>query len=384
MKLIAQVKLQPTEEQADALKRTIKRANEACNYLSARAWESKTFRQYSLHKLAYYDTREKFPDLSSQVVVRAIARVADTYKLDRKRKRSFKPLGAIPYDQRILSWKTKDKQGVSIWSVEGRLHIEFVCGDHQREMLENRLGQADLVYRDGMFFLHQCCEVETPDPDDPDGWLGVDLGIVNIAVTSDGEMFSGEQLEAKRQWYERRRAILQSVGTKSAKRRLKQIKGRQSRFQTWVNHNVSKAIVEKAARHNLGIAIEDLTGIRERTTVRRSQRSRHHNWPYYQLRSFIQYKSELHGVPLKTVDPAYTSQTCSVCGHVSRSNRVSRDKFVCSVCGYSANADRNAALNIARRADVNTAMVSPDGDKGLSTIASPLEVRDNAPLQAAG
>lgn len=383
MKLIAQIKLQPTEEQANALKRTIESANDASNYLSQRAWEAKTFGQYALHKLAYYDAREQFPILSSQMIVRSIARVADTYKLDRKHKRVFKPLGAIPYDQRILSWKTKNKQEVSIWSIAGRLHIKFVCGEHQMKMLESRLGQTDLVYRNGMFFLHQCCEIETPDQNDPDGWLGIDMGIVNIAATSDGEVFSGEQLETKRKWYEYRRAVLQSVGTKSAKRRLKKIKGRQSRFQTWINHNISKAIVEKAARHNLGIAVEDLTGIRE-ATVRQSQRSRHNNWPFFQLRSFLNYKSELFGVPFKTVDPAYSSQTCSVCGHVSKSNRISRDKFVCSLCGYSANADENAARIIAQRAEVNRPMVSPDGDKGLMSIASPLEGRDNAPQLAAG
>ena len=103
MKLIAKVKLLPTEQQSIALRCTLELANQACNYLSNRAWESKTFRQYNLHKLAYYDARAKFPDLSSQIVVRCIARVADAYKLDRETKRQFRPISAIAYDDRILT-----------------------------------------------------------------------------------------------------------------------------------------------------------------------------------------------------------------------------------------------------------------------------------------
>ena len=101
MKLVAQVKLLPTPEQADALRRTLELANSACNYLSERAWEAKTFRQYDLHKLAYHDARAEFPDLSSQIIVRSIAKVADAYKLDRRTKRTFRPYGSIAYDQRI-------------------------------------------------------------------------------------------------------------------------------------------------------------------------------------------------------------------------------------------------------------------------------------------
>lgn len=379
MKVIAQVKLLSTPEQADALKRTIELANAACNYLSERAWEAKTFRQYSLHKLAYHDTRAEFPNLSSQVVVRCIAKVADAYKLSRKRKRTFNPLGAIAYDERILSWKTRDEQRVSIWAIGGRQHIPFATGERQKEMLEHRQGQADLIYRGGELYLHQICEIETPDPDDPEGWLGVDLGIVNLAVTSDGDVFSGEQLEARRQWYADRRATLQAVGTKSAKRRLKQLSGRQSRFQKDTNHCISKALVETAQRTGRGIALEDLSGISSRTRVRRGQRNKHHNWPFYQLRQFLSYKSEMYGVPVQFVDPRHTSQSCSVCGHTDKSNRVSRDDFLCSACGYAASADLNAAINIAARANVNSPMVSTDGSKGLSANCATARGQGQAP-----
>jgi len=387
MKLIAQVKLLPTPEQAEVFKRTLELANAACNYLSNRAWEAKIFRQYDLHKLAYHDTRSEFPDLSSQVIVRCIAKVSDAYKLDCKTKRTFKPYGSIAYDSRILKWYThRDPPEVSIWAVGGRIkHLLFAAGEHQMEMLDGLRGEADLILRNGEWYLHQVCEVETPAPNDPEGWLGVDLGIVNLATTSDGDAFSGAEIETKRQWYEKRRAILQSVGTKSAKRRLKQLAGRFARYQKHVNHCISKALVGTAQHTSRGVALEDLSGIRKRARVRRRQRARHSNWAFYQLRQFVTYKAQLAGVAVALVDPRYTSQLCPLCGHISKANRKSRDWFACSCCGFAGPADHVAAINIAARAEVDRPMDSTEGLKDIPiSIAAPFEVRVNASPLAAG
>lgn len=375
MKLIAQAKLQPTEEQAQALLDTIETANAACNFISNVAWETETFYQFALHKLTYYPVREKF-DLSAQVTVRQIAKVADAYKLDRKRKRRFRKHGSIAYDKRILSWRLKDNT-INIWTMKGRQRIPFVCGPKQQELLKHRFGEADLIYRNGKFFLHQVCEIVESDEYDPTDWLGIDLGIVNLATDSDSTVFSGEQTENKRRWYENRRAVLQSVGTKSAKRRLKQMSGRQSRFQKDTNHVLSKTIVVKAQRTHRGIAMEDLSGIRNGTRVRKSQRSRHSNWSFYQLKNFVTYKAKLHGVPFQLVDPRNTSKTCSVCGYCDKANRLTRDDFLCKACGFSAPADMNAAVNVAARAVSTRPVVSTEMAKGTQlSIAPSLEVRD--------
>ena len=126
MRLTIQLKLQPTPEQASALKRTLERANAACNSISRIAWESKTFRQFAVHKLVYQPVRETF-ELAAQMAVRCIAKVADAYKLDKKVMRSFTPHGAIAYDDRILSFALP-KSEVSIWTLDGRQAIPFVCG----------------------------------------------------------------------------------------------------------------------------------------------------------------------------------------------------------------------------------------------------------------
>src|SRR5262245_16168075 len=118
MRLTAAIQLLPTPEQADTLRRTLETANAACDSISQIAWERKTFRQFAIHKLAYQTARETF-HLAAQLAVRCIAKVADAYTLDRKTRRTFQPHGAIPYDDRILSYNLKGSE-VSIWTLDGR------------------------------------------------------------------------------------------------------------------------------------------------------------------------------------------------------------------------------------------------------------------------
>jgi IS605 OrfB family transposase len=356
MKLTAKVKLLCTPEQRQILQDTLKEANQACNAISGMAWNEQTFKQYDIHGLVYYPIREHYR-LSAQMVVRAISKVADGYKLDQKRKRKFSYKGAFPYDERILTWYTH--QGcVSIWTVAGRLRIPYASGEYQDNLLQTQKGQSDLCCIKGEFYLYATCEVDELPEQEVDDAIGVDMGVTNIVVTSDGEIESSNQVEERRRWYQRRRDILQSVGTRSAKRRLKQLAGRQARFQRDVNHSISRRLVDLAQHTHRAIAIEDLSGIRTRTRVRKKQRARHANWAFYQLRQFLAYKCQLAGIPLVLVDPQHTSQECSQCGQMDRRNRRSQERFVFVHCGFECHADLNASFNIRSRAIVNSPMVS--------------------------
>jgi putative transposase len=372
MKLIAQVKLLPTPEQADALRHTLEQANAACRFVSDTAWETKTFRQYDLHHKCYQAVREQF-GLSAQVAVRAIAKVADAYKLDHKTKRTFKTTGSIAYDDRILSWRLQD-QTVSIWTVNGRLRIPFVCGERQKELLQTRQGESDLGLYKGMFFLSATCEVDEPKPVDVEGALGVDLGVTNIAVDSDGEVHKASHINNVRHRHRRLRAKLQAKGTRSAKRKLKRLSGKEQRFAKDTNHCISKKLVAKAKDTNRAIALEDLGGIRERVTVRRKQRATVgtccsvHSWAFYQLRSFVTYKAKRVGVPVFLVDPRNTSRTCPACGHIDKANRPNQSTFCCMVCGFAGLADHIAAINIGRRAAVNPPIVARDEAKANASL----------------
>lgn len=351
VKLTAKVRLVATPEQRSYLLDTMRRFNAACNHISGVAWETKTFKQVSLHHLVYYPTKDKF-DLSAQMVVRANAKVIDAYKLDKQTKRSFRELGAITYDDRVLSWK-KTTQTVSIWTLGGRQTIPFVCGEYQRRLLATQQGETDLAYVRGEFYLLTTVNVEEPEPVEVEGVLGVDLGIVQIATDSDGEAYSGSHLNRVRHRHHRLRKKLQKKGTKGAKRRLKKLSGKERRFANHVNHSIAKKLVAKAERTKRAIALEDLKGIRLRVRARRPQRATLHSWGFFDLGSKLSYKAQRVGVPIVFVDPRYTSQQCSVCGHTERANRTDQSTFACKSCGHTANADWNAARNIAGRGVVN-------------------------------
>ena len=353
MKLTVLVKLLPSRSQRGALLATLRRVNEACDYASAVAWDKGTYaNKYRLQQATYHDIKERF-GLTAQVVIRLLAKVADAYKLDRRTRRTFRPLGAIAYDDRILRWYSEASE-VSIWTTEGRQRVPFVCDERTRALLASRRGESDLVYRAGKWYLLATVEVEEPPSGTPEDWLGVDLGVANIASDSDGEIHTSERVEKSRKRYERIRAKLQKAGTKSAKRHLKKLSGKERRFKRDTNHVLSKRIVSKAKQTDRGIALEDLKGIRQRTgkRLRRSQRGRHGKWAFGQLRGFLEYKARLAGVALVCVDPAYTSQACNECGYCDKANRRSQSEFICKGCGHVAHADTNAARNIRSRASV--------------------------------
>jgi putative transposase len=351
MKLTAKVKLQPTLEQALLLRATLEQVNRACNYISQRAWATKTFNQFKLHKLTYADTRVKF-NLTAQVVVRAIAKVADAYKADRKQKRVFTPHGAIAYDNRILNWRMAANT-VSIWCLGGRQVIPFVAGPRQFELLAHQQGETDLATVDGKFYLLAVCEIETPEPADVMDVLGVDMGVVNIATDSDGNVYSGAQVNGLRHRHRKLRQKLQAIGTHASRRLLKKRSGKEQRFANNINHTISKRIVANAQGTGRGIALESLTHIRDRITARKAQRATLHSWSFFQLRSFIEYKAQRAGVVVVAVDPRNTSRLCPACGCIDKANRKSQSSFLCISCGYAGLADTIAAVNIRGRAVVS-------------------------------
>ena len=349
MKLIVNIKLKPLDSQHAALLATLKEANKACDWISQEAFEHKVYGQFAIHKLVYRAVRDTF-SLSAQMVVRQISKVADSYKIQTEKQTIFKPLGSIAYDDRIISFKKSDI--VSIWTTQGRLNIPFVMGTHQRKLFQFRKGEVDLMYRKGEFYLNAVCDVPEETPFEPKDILGIDFGIIEIAGDSDGESFSGKQIEKVRQTFAHRRRNLQRKQTKSAKRKLKQLSGKQSRFQKNENHIISKKLVAKAKDTMRSISLEDLTNIRARITVRKKQRNKLNNWAFADLREKISYKAKLSGVTVIAVNPKNTSRECSDCGHISKSNRKSQSNFICQQCGHSANADANAARNIRARATV--------------------------------
>jgi putative transposase len=369
VKLTTQVKLLPTPEQATALEATLRACNAAASDVAVIAREIGCYRNYDLRRHTYHGIKADYR-LGAQAAQHVIKKVADAYATlaanlkagnygqpgSKRRRRvetnsvGFRWDAAQPYDARMLSW-CHDERTVSIWTTGGRIKgIAFTGSPAQlKAVATSTVGESDLVHRDGMWFLYASIEVDEPEVYEPDGFLGVDLGIANIAYDSDGTRYAGTRLNGYRRRQLRLRHRLQEKGTKSAKRLLARRNKKEARHAANVNHTIAKSIVTEAARTGRGVAVEQLTGIRDRVRLRKPQRVTLSSWSFHQLGGFLAYKARRAGVPLVQVDPRYTSQTCHGCRHRDKRNRPNQETFICRSCGVVAHADLNAALNIAQR-----------------------------------
>jgi IS605 OrfB family transposase len=322
-------------------------------------------------------------------MVRAIAVVAISYKVEKEKKRIhwFKPTSAIPFDSRLRSFHGSDSVSLRLWNQ--RIRVPIILGQYQQQKMNgiklSDTGESDLIYdrvNDRFYLVLTIDEPESPATHSSKV-LGLDLGIKNIAADSDGTIYTGATVECTRKRYSNLRSGLQSRGSKSSRRHLKRLSGKERRYSRDVNHCLSKLIVQKAKGTGRSLALEELKGIRDRlgrkpikapvlgdpTTavekprkhVRKSVRTLINTWSFFQLRFFLAYKAKIAGVEVYVVPSAYSSQTCSVCGCVSKSSRISRDDFHCISCGHSEPADTNAAKVISQRAPVNEPIASSMG-----------------------
>jgi putative transposase len=350
VKTIIKMHLLADEIGSKRLLATMEAFNQACNEIAETCFIEKTASKYTIQQLVYHVIRKKY-GLSAQLTIRAIAKTCEAYKVNKAVKPVFKKHGSITYDSRILTFKglNTDFPQVSLTTLDGRRFFNLKVCAYFTGRTNRVQGQVDLIYRKGKFFLHATCDMPEDTPLEPDDVLGVDLGVKNIAVDNTGAVFSNEKVEQVRVKLYKQRQILQQVGNKHAKRKLKTISGRERRFRTDTNHCISKCLVEKAKDTNRAIALEDLTHINERTTVRKSQRAERLSWAFCQLRSFITYKAKLKGVPVILVNPRNTSRSCNACGHTEKANRKSQAEFCCRKCGHTDHADLNGAKNIRNK-----------------------------------
>lgn len=341
MKLVYKIKLLPNKEQYKLLLDTIMVANDACNHISDIVWEQKIFQQFEIHKEVYHSIKSKF-NLGSQVVIRCISKVSDAYKRTNiKVKRTFQPLGSICYDSRILTYKSEDM--VSIWTINGRIKMPIAC--YNSNYIQYIKGESDLIFNKGKFYLYQTIEVPDTEIKNVEEFIGVDMGLVELAALSNGITFNAKKLTDYREKRNRVRSSLQSKCTKNAKRILKRLSGKEKRTTTIINHTISKKIVSIAKEEGKGVAIEDLKGITfSSKTKGKKFRTRLNRWSFSQLRRHLTYKCLLSGVKLIDVPPAYTSKTCSNCLHIGLRNKKT---FTCKKCDSVLDADINAAKNIA-------------------------------------
>ncbi|MGL5880582.1 MAG: RNA-guided endonuclease InsQ/TnpB family protein [Xenococcaceae cyanobacterium] len=355
--LTVSCKLEVSPHQVEKLNAVLTYFAKCCEYVNSKTSKNLT-NQIAVQSLIYKDARAHF-GLSAQMTIHAIRRVCanrKTAKQKGKTVKRFTPTSAT-YDSRIFTFRESD-WAVSLTMLKGREKFRLHIGNYQKHLLQGQNPKsATLVKRnDGSFYLQIQLESEAPAIPDTENVLGVDLGRTDIACTNDGGKFSGKQITQTRDRYSRVRASLQSKaskGTRSTRRRARQVlqrlSGRERRFQTWLNHTISYRLIQQAKTSKQAIALENLTGIRERTNAlprSKTERRRSNSWAFYQLRQFLTYKGVKFGVDVRLVDPRYTSKTCHCCKIIG--NRQGK-RFAClnNRCGWIGDADLNGAKNIA-------------------------------------
>jgi len=346
-------KMAPTQEQMSEIEDTLKAFTDACIWINSNV-DARIRNRVIIHHFAYKDVRAKF-GLSANLAVNAITRVAGNRKtahLNGSDVVEFKPT-SVSYDARIFAFRELDEM-VSLTLLRSRQRIKLVLSDYQKDRLKgSRPTSATLCKKGREYYINIQIKSEAPEPIHTNKVLGVDLGITDIAMTSEGQSFAGEAIkDIKNHYASVRQSVQQAVskGTRSCRRRgrqlLNRLSGKESRYQKQINHEISKAIVARAQKMPAMVALEDLTGIRVGVNKKagKDQRRKINGWAFYQLREFLTYKALAVGVPLVLVDPAYTSQTCHKCGrHGIRKGK----KFSCPHCGWSGDADFNGANMIA-------------------------------------
>lgn len=348
MKIVRTIvcKLNPSREQAAEMEATLVAFAASCNHIAEVCRSIHSTHKVMVQQECYTSVRAEY-GLSANLTIRAIARVCVALKSSENTPSLFRPT-SIDYDARIFSFRERDWT-FSLTLLHSRQRLATVLGEHQQAALKGRKPtSATLVKRrDGTYFLHVQVKEEAPQPRTAADYLGVDLGIAQIAVDSDGNTYSGEPVERIRCKHNRQRRRLQRRNTKGAKKKLKRLAGKEARFRRHENHVISKRLLETAKRTGRGIAVEKLAGIRERIRARSGEaRNQLSGWSFHQLRSFIEYKAVQAGIPVVAVNPRNTSRTCSQCGHCGKKNRKTQETFACQHCGFSCHADWNAARNI--------------------------------------
>jgi putative transposase len=320
----------------------------AYNTVCEIGYKDRDFNGVSLHHKTYKDLREYLPaEFAITARMKATESLKSIRKLFRKKKQPKCPnskLCSIRYSKNSYNiWF--DKNEISLLTVNGRKRYKINVPEYFKQYLSWRRTSADLLLRKNEIFICIVFTKEINDFESNGKVVGIDRGINKLAVTSDNKFFDGKKIRLVSNRYEMIRSKLQSCGSKSAKRHLKILSGKENRFRDDVNHKISKQIVESLESGTI-IVLEDLKSIRQNVRLRKKQRKEIHKWNFFKLEQYITYKAEAKGIKIEFVDSRYTSQKCSICGYISRSNRKSQSQFKCKECNFTLNADLNAARNI--------------------------------------
>lgn len=375
------LRISVTPEQIELFRQTTEQYRQACNFVSKYIFDNAFNLAYlSLNRALYAEIRSRF-GLKSQMAQSCIKTTIAKYKTVKEQ------LFQTPYKYKdengdwkritkTLEWlwkpiffgrpqvdlvRDRDYSFVdggnilSINTLGGRVKCSFF-GEPFAAYLDGTydLGTAKLVELKGLWYLHipVTKAVEDFEKENVHHVVGIDRGLRFLAVSYDEqgktEFVSGKKIATKRRKFQEVRRQLQAKGTKSAKRRLKSISGRENRWMSDVNHQISKTLVRKYGENTLFV-LEDLTGVSfEESNLSRGAKQNYdlRSWSFYQLEQFLSYKARENKSEVLKVSAKYTSQRCPKCGTIHKENRDHHNHFYACQCGYRSNDDRVGAMNI--------------------------------------
>lgn len=321
------------------LKDTIEQYSQAYKYCIDKGIELHTSNKKKIHNATYYQLREMYPKIPSALLqtVRDVA--CENLKALKLKTKPLPKNKFIRYDKRTFSFKNAL---VSVSTVNGRKKFNVIIPEYFKKYLDWNCKAGTVTLRGNQLWLNLIFNKEVKQKVIPKTFIGIDRGINNIVVTSDNEFYNSKQLKNTKSKYQYLKKKLQSKGTPSAKKHLKKISGREKRFVRDVNHCISK---ELASKDYDCFVLENLKKLPRNRGKKFNKKLG--NWSYYQLESFLNYKTEILNKIIYKVNPKHTSQRCSKCGHIEPSNR-NGNRFKCKSCGFELHSDLNASRNIAQ------------------------------------
>lgn len=388
--------LHVSKENKEAFRALTTTYAQACNYVSGFLFNNGfTLNAIELQKILYATVREKF-GLKSQQAISVFRTVTARYKTV-EQQLSYHPYkykddgdNTWKYIPRTLEWLWKPihfsrpqadlvrgrdysflKNGkiLSLNTLDKRAYVTFDLPECFHEYFDGtwKFGTGKLVSLLGEWYFHIPVTNQTNKEADisaPSHVVGIDRGLRFLATAYDETgkttFVSGKNIIRKQQKFADTRAELQSKNTKSAKRALKRISGRENRWMSDVNHRITKTLVRTYGPDTLFV-LEDLTGISfaEKNLSRNADANRNlRSWSFYQLEQFLGYKAIETGSAIIKVPARYTSQRCPKCGRIHKENRNHQlHEYICDACGYRSNDDRTAAMNLY---ELGTMYVSGD------------------------
>ena len=348
MKLVATIKLKLSFNKI--LFDLMEEYSKCISCISEKGVANNIHNRYKLHHLCYYEAKSQF-NLKSQFIINAIRIASQTLKSVKRNKCSnpkFKKYMPLDFDKRTFTFS---KDNIRLTTSNDRLEIPIQIPEYYSKYLGWNYQTARLTYDSKLrkMFLHISFRRTFKSISANGNRIGIDLGINHLAVTSRKEFYSSNEIKIQMLKFKRLRTKLQAKGTKSAKKLLRELSGREKRFKAWVNHNISKQIVDNLNESDT-IILENLKGIRK---IKKNKQMNYwlHNWNFYQLQKFIEYKANQKGIGVIKVNPYNTSKMCSKCE--STNTKRQRSFIKCLGCGYSLNADLNASYNLAKHHSIS-------------------------------